>query len=569
MLVIPFGGCGEFGRNLTAYVVGETMLFADCGIQMPDDTSPGVEHLIPDFAPLLDRFGPPAAVLLTHGHEDHIGAVGYLLRSVGAAVPVYGRPLTLNLAARRLERLGVSRQLCDFRELVPERPITIGPADSPAFKVTPLAMPHSIPESCALLIASLPAEGPQRRVLHTGDYKLDEMGRFEFGTPIDMVVGDSTNAGVPGRTGCEHDVSRALAALATGADRVRRGRLAVALFSSHIARIAAFAEACQAGGRRLCLLGRGLYDATAAAERAGVLTLPSHVLCSIDEAAMLPPHMVALLCTGTQGERVAALGRLVAALEPNSRPAFGALRLGAGDTVVLSARVIPGHERQVGRLIDRMLLAGIEVLGGSPYSVSGHGSRDDLAELLRAACPRALLPVHGTQRQIHAHAALAEELGVPALRCQDGDVVEIGDEIRVVFRLSARPLCVEGSTVGAVGEETLRIRHRLSCTGVVAVAPDPSAAGHFIVQALGVADAGAELDKLCGEAADNAAAALRACMKEQLGGISSEAKKRAIMRAVRNTFARRRGVKPTVLTVLAGPEVSYDEEENTPAEVAS
>lgn len=569
MLVIPYGGCGEFGRNLTAYVSSETMLIVDCGIQMPDDITPGVDHIVPDFEPLLRRFGRPAAVLLTHGHEDHIGAVGYLLRLLGEPIPVYGRPLTLRLAERRLERLGVGARLCDFRALVPGQPVHVGPSEQPRFEVLPLAMPHSIPEACALLITEQPTgTQPARRVLHTGDFKLDEMGHFEVAEPVDLVVGDSTNAGVPGRTGSEREVSSALAELVV--DPARRGRIAVALFSSHIERIARFAEACQQGGRRLCLLGRGLHDATAAAARAGVLTLPDNLLCTPEDAAALPPHQVALLCTGTQGERVAALGRLVAALSPDSRPAIGGLRLGAGDTVVLSARIIPGHERPVGRLMDRLLLAGIEVLVGGPYAVSGHGSREDLQELLTAARPRALLPVHGTQRQLRAHAALAEEMGVRALLCQDGDVIELGETIQIPERIPAGALCVEGTTVGAVGQETLRMRQRLSHTGVVVVAVDPSGGSlakgipsRFLVHTIGVTDSGPELDALCAEAAESAATALRTHQKSRAAGAQfDEAAQRTVARAVRSTFARRRGIKPTILPVLTGVEVRYDEDED-------
>jgi ribonuclease J len=565
MLVIPFGGCGEFGRNLTAYVLDGTMLLVDCGIQMPDDTTPGVDYLIPDFAPLLSRFGPPAAVLLTHGHEDHIGALGHLLQQLGSAVPVYGRPLTLRLCEKRLDRLAVSSELRNFRELWPEQSVTLGPADRPCFEVTPLAVPHSIPEACALLIKSLPAQKTQRRVLHTGDFKLDEIGQLEFPEPIDLVVGDSTNAGVPGRTGCEREVSTALFQLV--ADKGRPGRVAVSLFSSHIERIVHFAEACQSGGRRLCLLGRGLHDATAAAARAGVLTLPDNVLCDVDEASTLPPHKLALLCTGTQGEPGAALGRLVSALSASSRQAFGGRRLAAGDTVVLSARIIPGHERPVGRLIDRLLLSGIEVLVGGPYAVSGHGSSDDLREILRAARPRALLPVHGTQRQIRAHAALAEELGVQALRCQNGDVIALDEAIEVIDRLAAPALCVEGVTVGTVGSETLRQRQRMCNVGVVAVAASPGLPGRFVVKTLGISDAGPELEELCREAAGNAATAFASYEKGQksAGSFDSGAAL-AIKRAVRNTFARRRGIKPAVLTVLAGPELGYDEQEDTSKE---
>lgn len=581
MLVIPAGGCGEFGKNLTVYVNGGVVLIADCGIQMPDDLTPGVEHLIPDFEPIVSRYGPPTAVLLTHGHEDHIGALGYLLRHVDAPVPVYGRPLTLRLAERRLDRMGVPAALRDLRDFVANQPVYFSPLGEGGMEgarmvVTPLAMPHSIPESCALLIESLPSaespEEPRRRVLHTGDYKLDEMGEFAYAAleqaPVDLLVGDSTNAQVPGKTACEHESSRALEALLQ--DPLRRGRIVVALFSSHLDRVARFAEACRRARRRLCLLGRGLQDAVTAAERARVLSLPADVMVAPEQAGSLPPSQLAILCTGTQGERAAALGRLVSALDRGVPAPFGSLRLGRGDTVVVSARIIPGHERPVGRLLDQLLLAGIEVMTGAPYAVSGHGSREDLCALFRAARPRAVLPVHGTQRQLHAHAALAEEMGIPALRCQDGDVVCIDDQIEITDRIESGSLCVEGGTIGEVGRETLQTRLRLSYTGVVAVAADPRGRGRFLVQAVGVRDSGPGLAALCSEAAEGAAAALRLLSDGELPSwprLSSD-ECDAVVRAVRQIFHRRRGIKPAVLPVLPEGETRYDEGAIPPSEMA-
>lgn len=625
MRVIPLGGCGEFGRNLTAYVAAGQLLIVDCGIEMPDDLAPGVDYFVCDLRELLRRYGLPTAVLLTHGHEDHIGAVGHLLQTVGQAVPVYGRPLTLRLCENRMKRHGVPRRLYDLRRLYPERPVWFGlrrtQGPEQGVLVTPLAVPHSIPEACALLIqgplseddldlSAATAKGQQPAVLcapqplpagafavlHTGDYKLEEFatslglggargpgGGAKVPPTVDLVVGDSTNAMVPGRSGSEREVAAALDALL--ADPHSRGRVAVTLFSSHIIRIADFAQSCLRAGRRLCLLGRGLKDAVAAASDCGALTLPPGLLCTPGEAAELPPARVALLCTGSQGEAAAALGRLVAALSPEVPSPFPPLRLSAGDTVVLAARAIPGHERVLGRLCDRLVDAGVRVLSGSRFSASGHGCRDELAALLTQVRPRALLPVHGTPRQLEAHAELAEELGIKALRCRDGDVVRLdpgGPDgapeffIDAAERLETGHLAVEGSSVGEVGKGTLRLRQRLAHTGVVVVAPGPGGLPNLLVRSLGVSDGGPTLDALCAAATAAASAVLaaaapppsRPAVPAALAGsgvrppptLSLDAETAAaVARAVRRTFALQRGKKPTVLSLLGGPELQYDE----------
>lgn len=577
MQVIPVGGCGEFGRNLTAYRAGGVLLLVDCGVQMPDDLTPGIDFLVPDVGPLIERYGPPAAVVLTHGHEDHIGALGHLLNVVGAPIPVYGRRLTLKLCERRLNRLQVPQRLRDLRELPLGRPLWIGDGlddDALGIAVTPLAVPHSIPEACALLL-----EGPLRQgdvarpgggiavprplpagaaaVLHTGDYKLDEFsdalrlqgsGLSEF-PAVDLLVGDSTNAQVPGRAASEQTVEQSLRALLL--QEKPRGRVALTLFASHLQRIAHFVESCRRAGRRVCLLGRGLHETTEAAAAAQVLTLPQSILCTQEEAARLKPHEVALICTGTQGEAMAALSKLVAALDPAVPSAFGPLRLSRGDTVILSARTIPGNERSVGRLCDALAEAGIRVRSGAEFAASGHGCQDELRTLLRQVRPRALLPVHGAPRMLHAHADLAEEMGIPALRCRDGDVVQLGEHIEVLahLRLPTGAIVYEGEAPSHVGTETLRQRRLVHFTGVVAVALRPNSRTQLVVRTLGVRDRGPHLTDLCTEA-ERAGEEALAEHPQARDELSHEAALAAV-RAVRSTFRRVLGTRPTVLSLLA------------------
>jgi mRNA degradation ribonuclease J1/J2 len=310
----------------------------------------------------------------------------------------------------------------------------------------------------------------------------------------------------------------------------------------------------------------------AAATDCGVLALSAPLLCTAGEAAALPPHKVALLCTGSQGEATAALGRLVAALAPEIPSPFPPLRLSAGDTVVLAARAIPGHERVLGRLCDRLVEAGVRVLSGMRFSASGHGCRDELAALLTQVKPRALLPVHGTARHIAAHAELAEELGFAALRCRNGDVVQLQTSglpgATAIFvdpaeRLLAGHLAVEGHSVGDVGPSTLRTRRRLAHTGVVVVAPGPAGLPSLQVRSLGVCEQGPDLDSLCTAATAAASAVLTAVRPAAAPPAVAlhldEATASAVSRAVRRTFALHRGPKPTVLSLLAGHEVQYDE----------
>jgi ribonuclease J len=517
--VVPLGGCGEFGRNLTVYEADGALLCVDCGGQIPDDEAPGVDLWIPDFTYLAGRPGDVVAWVLTHAHEDHIAALPHAL--LVAPAPVYARPLTLQLLRGSID----DGQL---RPLVPGAVRQLGP-----FTVEALTVAHSIPDACAIAIS---AGG--RRVVHTGDLKLDpaavaptDVARLRAlgDTGVDLLVADSTNATRPGRSGSESDVARALVAELEKA----RGRIAFSFFSSSVQRIATVFDACARLGRKVCIEGRGLREMTTAAMAVGALTPAAGLLVDADSAATMPAWKVAILLTGSQGEPRAALGRVASGEHP-------LLSLGRGDTLVLSSRPVPGNERAVGRVIERILALGVRLVDAPALHASGHACQEELLELMAAVRPRALLPVHGARRQLFAHADLAEAAGVPSFVLVDGDVLELGDGGARLLdeRVPAGRQSVEGTRLGDVDVETLRARKRLAGDGVVLVA---EVRGKLRVQAHGVAAA----DKLSDIIAEAEAAAEAA--RRDPGNVDAAT---AVQRAVARAFNQARGRKPRVIALL-------------------
>jgi ribonuclease J len=530
--VVPLGGCGEFGRNLTVYDAGEALLAVDCGAQIPGDDAPGVDRFIPDFSWLAARRSQLRGWLVTHAHDDHLGALPWALKV--APAPVYARPLTLallrsQLAAQEMsaDRYGHparSVRLADLFPLEPGALRRLGP-----FTVEALHVAHSIPDACALAISV-----GERCVVHSGDLKIEpgetDVQRLgELGERgVDLLLGDSTNATRPGRAAAESAVARALV---VELERARR-RVAFTLFSSNVERLAVLVAACARIGRRVCIEGRGLREMVAAAESVGALRVPAGLLVDAEEAMRLPPASVTLLCTGSQGEPRSALARIAAGEHP-------ALTLEAGDTVVFSSRPVPGNERPVARVMDALIARGIAVVDGGELHASGHACQEELSELMRLCRPRALLPVHGGRRQLEAHAALAERLGIPALRALDGDVVEVDAEgARVVAKVPVGRVSIEGSSLGDVDGETLRARRRFAAVGVVVVAVVGSGVR---VTAEGVASEPA-LAPLLADAELAAEAALH-----DPGAVDHAT---AVRRAVTRVFWRARGKKPHVIALV-------------------
>jgi len=461
--LIPLGGLGEIGLNMMLIECGPDVLAVDCGLLFPDDEMPGVDFAIPDWAYLRERRDAFRAVVLTHGHEDHIGALSYLLREF--PVPVYGTPLTLAIAKHRLAENGVLDQ-ADLRAYAPGDRIVIG-----GFTVEPIRVTHSIADGIGLAI-----ETPLGTVVHTGDFKLDahpvdhqqpDYSRFaalgERGVLV--LCSDSTNVGRPGHTGSETLVGQALA----GRFAAAPGRIIVATFASHIHRIQQVLDLAAQCHRKVALLGKSMMTNVAVAQEMGYLTVPEGLILPLEELAELPAQRQVIVSTGSQGEPNSALS-LIAAGDHKY------VHAGPGDLVIFSSRVIPGNERVIGRVINALLRRGAEVLWEDVafVHVSGHASQEDLKQMLALTRPRYFVPVHGEFRHLLQHARLAEGVGIPKDRIfliEDGLGLEVtASGTRVLGGYPAGPVLVDGKGVGDVGSVVLRDRQLLAEAGMLVIA---------------------------------------------------------------------------------------------------
>lgn len=457
------GGLGEIGRNCMTIELDGRILLIDVGLMFPDADMHGIDLVLPDFTYLRDHANRIEGVVATHGHEDHVGGLSYLLRDL--SFPIYGSPLTLGLARNRIEEAG----LLGKTELIPvadgeRRPI--GPFDVEFIPVT-----HSVP--CAFAVA---IHTPQGVILHSGDFKLDltpvdrrltdlaRIGAIASGEGIRLLMADSTNAEERGHAPSERDVGAVLQAVfAQQAGR----RIVTASFASHIHRIQQIADAAIAHGRKVATLGLSIRKNVRLARDLGILRIPEASLVDIEDVTDLPPGEVCIISTGSQGEPMSALSLLA---QGENRW----LKLTPDDTVILSSHAIPGNEFNVNRVIDGLLRLGAEVVhsGVADVHATGHAQADDLKTLLAIARPEWFIPIHGEYRQLTSHARLAGQMGVPhdhVLLCEDGDVVELSDTgAEIVGRVPAGYLYVDG-IVGDVGHGVLRDRRVLAEEGVVVV----------------------------------------------------------------------------------------------------
>jgi len=458
--VIPLGGLGAIGRNMTVLEHAGRLLVIDCGVLFPDVEQPGVDLILPDFGPILDRLGDVEAIVLTHGHEDHIGAVPYLLANK-PDIPLVGSQFTLALVEAKLAERRIEPYSLTVREGRVEK---LGPFECEFFAVN-----HSIPD--ALAVAVTTSAGV---VLHTGDFKMDQLpldgritdlaGFARLGsTGVDLLLSDSTNAEIPGFVAPEREIGPVLDGIFARAE----GRIIVASFASHVHRVQQVFDAAHSHSRKVALIGRSMVRNMGIARDLGLLHIPAGLVVPVDEAMSLPADQIVLMSTGSQGEPMSALGRMANGDHRH-------VNIGPGDTVVLASSLVPGNETAVYRVINRLSRAGAIVVHKdvAKVHVSGHSPAGELLYLLNVVRPANFLPVHGEWRHLRAHAQLAVESGIPADRvvlCEDGDVVDLVDgRASLAGHVRSRYIYVDGLAVGDVGESLLTERRILGDGGFIA-----------------------------------------------------------------------------------------------------
>lgn len=458
--IIPLGGIGEIGRNMTVFEIDGKLLIIDCGVLFPEETQPGVDLILPDFEPIRDRLDDVLAVVLTHGHEDHIGAVPYLLR-MRQDIPILGSKLTLAFIEAKLKEHRIQPLTHMVREGQVEQ---LGP-----FALEFIAVNHSIPDALAIVVQT--AGGT---VLHTGDFKMDQLPLDDRITDlraiarwgeqgVDLVLSDSTNADVPGFTALERDIGPVLENVIARAPR----RVIVASFSSHVHRVQQVLDAAHANGRKVALMGRSMVRNMTIAADLGFLNVPDDLLIDHKKAANLPDDKIVYMSTGSQGEPMAVLARM-ANLEHQ-------IEIGHGDTVILASSLIPGNENAVYRVINGLMKLGAKVVhkGTSRVHVSGHASAGELLYFYNVLHPTNVMPVHGEQRHLVANAELAIATGVPEKNViigENGTVVDLRDGVAsVVGQLDIGFVYVDGSTVGEITDADLKDRRILAEEGFISI----------------------------------------------------------------------------------------------------
>jgi ribonuclease J len=541
--VVALGGLGEVGRNMTVFEYDGRLLVVDCGVLFPEDFQPGVDLILPDFDHIRDRLDRVDAIVLTHGHEDHIGAVPYLLRE-RPDIPLIGSRLTLALVEAKLQEHRIKPYTLEVAEGRRER---LGPFDCEF-----VAVNHSIPDALAVAIRT-----PAGLVLHTGDFKMDQLpldGRVtdlrafaRFGEEgVDLFLTDSTNAEVPGFTTPERDIAPAI-------DRVfaqARRRIIVASFASHVHRIQQVLDAAVAHGRKVAFVGRSMVRNMGIARDLGYLRVRAGLVVEVSALDDLPDDQVVLVCTGSQGEPMAALSRMASRDHQ--------IRVGEGDTVLLASSLIPGNENAVYRVINGLSRWGATVVhkGNAMVHVSGHASAGELLYCYNVVQPSNVMPVHGEWRHLRANAELAALTGVARDRivlAEDGVVVDLVEgRARVVGAVPCGYVYVDGSSVGDVTDASLKDRRILRDEGFISVvvvmdSVTGKVAGGPEIHARGFAEDDSVFD------------AVRPLIEDALAAVSAEGVsdahqlqqvvRRVVGRWVSDTYRRRPMILPLVVEV--------------------
>ncbi|GAB3506998.1 ribonuclease J [Amycolatopsis cihanbeyliensis] len=539
--VVAFGGLGEVGRNMTVFEYQGKLLVVDCGVLFPEEHQPGVDVILPDWGAIRDRLSDVVAIVLTHGHEDHIGGVPYLLRE-RPDIPLIGSRLTLSFLGAKLAEHRIQPSTIEVRE---GQKLSRAP-----FELEFLAVNHSIPDGLAIAIRT-----PAGMVLHTGDFKMDQFpldnritdlrGFARLGEEgVDLFLVDSTNADVPGFTTAERDLTPAIDAVFRGTPR----RVVVSSFASHVHRIQQVLDAAHAHGRKVAFVGRSMVRNMGLAAELGYLRVPDGLVVDQKTIDRLPAHQITLVCTGSQGEPMAALSRMATGTHT--------ITVGHGDTVLLASSLIPGNENAIYRVINGLTAQGANVVhkGNAKVHVSGHASAGELVYCYNIVQPSNVVPVHGEIRHLRANADLALSTGVHhdrVLVAGNGDVIDLHHgHARITGSVEVHNIYVDGQTVGGVTEASLAQRRELGAQGVLTVValidtdtgqlaeePDIIARG-FEYSPADFEQLGPALDKALSKAAERKITAL---------GALEDIIARETAKWVRNNFGRQPVVIPIVV----------------------
>ncbi|GGD00962.1 ribonuclease J [Tersicoccus solisilvae] len=543
MRIIPLGGIGEVGRNMTVFELDGKLIIVDCGVLFPEEHQPGVDLILPDITSIRDRLDDVVAVVLTHGHEDHIGAVPYLLR-LRKDIPLVGSQLTLALIEAKLAEHRIKPYTLAVKEGQVEQ---LGP-----FSCEFVAVNHSIPDALAVFMRTSAGS-----VLHTGDFKMDQLpldGRItdlrafarlgEEG--VDLFMVDSTNADVPGFMSSEREIGPTL-------DRVigqARKRVIVASFSSHIHRVQQVLDAAQAHGRKVAFVGRSMVRNMSIASQLGYLHIPEGILVDLKRVDDYPQERIVLMSTGSQGEPMAALSRMA---NGDHR-----VQVGRGDTVILASSLIPGNENAVYRVINGLMKLGADVVhkGNAKVHVSGHAAAGELLYCYNIVRPRQVMPVHGEVRHLIANGKLAQATGLAeedVLLTDDGSVIDMTDGVaRVVGGIECGFIYVDGTTVGEITDDDLKDRRILGDEGFISIVTVVNRHNGTIVSGPEIHARGfAEDEKVFGEIIPKISEALHEAVQSGPGSAHTTYQLQQIVRRVVGTWVNRRYKRrPMIIPVV-------------------
>ena len=543
--IIPLGGLDGIGKNMTAFEYGNDMILVDAGLMFPDEGQPGIDLILPDYTYVLENEDKLRGIIITHGHEDHTGALPYLLQDLTRKVPIYSSKLTLGIIQGKFEEHNIKNP--KTREVNDGTTITLG-----AFTVTFFSMTHSIPAAFGVFVST-----PAGTVMHTGDFKFDQTpidGRRpnfhainKFGAQgVDLLLSDSTNATRPGFTPSEAAVGRDLRHVIKNA----RGRVFVAAFSSHIHRLQQICDASVAVGRKVVVTGRSMLTNTKVARELGYLKIDEENIIDAYDVDRIPDEKVVVLCTGSQGEPLSALARMATGEHKS-------LSIHESDTVVISATPIPGNEKSVQSIINALSKIGCEIYDKSKGTVhvSGHASAEELKLMLAMARPRFFMPVHGEAQHLRAHAELGVQMGVPRSNVfvlDNGDSLEmVRHKVRRGRGVESGVVYVDGGTVTEADPVVLRDRQKLGADGVITATVVVSKRGRSVsaVEVLGRGLSSSAERLLQDEARD----VVVSQMGKLLGsgdGASVDALRRGVRNALSNLLWNRTRTRPMIIPVV-------------------